>query len=212
MSSAGVSGSGKPSRRADANQNRARILAAARAAFIASGTGVPLDEIARSAGVGNATLYRHFPNRDALLHNAVVSVFDRIAELGRAEPERGQDAFEALLAFALGAVEEGIGALCLLLPSRLWAEDPELRAARRRVDEAVAELVERGQKAGLVRPDVGAGDLMVALSLIARPLPDGGAGRLVDRIVRLLMDGFAAPAKTPLPGRATAPDDLPRHS
>lgn len=66
--------------RADALRNRERIVAAAREMFVEFGAEVPFDEIARRAGVGNATLYRNFPDRDALAREVVCSVMDRTSE------------------------------------------------------------------------------------------------------------------------------------
>ncbi|MFD9068694.1 TetR/AcrR family transcriptional regulator, partial [Streptomyces lasiicapitis] len=63
--------------RADALRNRERIVTAAREMFVEQGPEAPLDEIARRAGVGNATVYRHFPDRGELVHHVVLSVTDR---------------------------------------------------------------------------------------------------------------------------------------
>ncbi|MGW0901851.1 TetR/AcrR family transcriptional regulator, partial [Streptomyces goshikiensis] len=65
-----------PKPRADAVRNRERILVAAREMLVETGVEAPLDEIARRAGVGNATLYRHFPDRAALVHHVVLFVTD----------------------------------------------------------------------------------------------------------------------------------------
>lgn len=69
-----------PRPRADALRNRERIVAAAREMFVEFGPEVPFDEIARRAGVGNATVYRNFPDRDALAREVVCSVMDRTSE------------------------------------------------------------------------------------------------------------------------------------
>ena len=66
-----------PRPRADAQRNRERIVTAAREMFVEFGPDVPLDEVARRAGVGNATVYRNFPDRDALVREVVCSVMDR---------------------------------------------------------------------------------------------------------------------------------------
>lgn len=209
----------KPAPRADQARNRERIVVAAREVFAVRGPGAPLDLVTRTAGVGSATLYRHFPDRDALVHGVCLEVAERISERGRVALETEPDPFVALLRFAVGAVEEGIGALCLMLPDRLWVDDPELQAARGRVDDVAEEAVRRAQEAGRVRRDVGVGDVMVALSQLARPLQGGVCGdieRFTERHVRIFLAGLAlrpgesAPESGELPGRPATLDDL-RH-
>ncbi|CAL9322645.1 TetR/AcrR family transcriptional regulator [Streptomyces sp. SudanB182_2057] len=215
----------KPVRRADQARNRERIVAAAREVFAVRGTGAPMDLITRTAGVGSATLYRHFPDRDTLVHGVCLDVADRISERGRAALAEEADPFEALRRFAVGAVEEGIGALCLMLPDHLWVDDVELHAARRRVDAVAEEVVRRAQRAGRMRGDVGVGDVMVALSQLARPLPEGVCAdieRLTERHVRLFLAGLELPGggglpdggpgwpSAELPGRPATLEDLRR--
>ena len=85
--------------RADAERNRQRLIEAARAAFSAGGTSVSLEEIARSAGVGIGTLYRHFPTRDVLIADVYRSEAARLAEAARelAETEPPLDALRSWL-------------------------------------------------------------------------------------------------------------------
>lgn len=216
-----------PKGRADAARNRERIVAAAREAFVVQGPDVPLDEIARAAGIGNATLYRHFPDRDELVRAVVLAVTDRITERAqtalatldalaapRTGPESGtasDAAFEAVRGFVCGAVEERIGALCPVLSRRFNEDDPQLLEARTRLEDRTGELVRRAQEAGQLRPDIAVGDLMVALSQLTRPLPWTGSaeiGRFTDRHVQLFLDGLRAPARSELPGHAATLEDL----
>lgn len=104
-----------PRPRADALRNRERIVAAAREILVESGPDVPLDEIARRAGVGNATLYRHFPDRSALILEVVHSVMARTADQAQRAAAEEADAFVALSRFVHAAADERIGALCPLL-------------------------------------------------------------------------------------------------
>ncbi|MGW7516585.1 TetR/AcrR family transcriptional regulator [Streptomyces sp. NPDC054796] len=213
-----------PKVRADATRNRERIISAAREAFVIHGADAPLDEIARHAGIGNATLYRHFPDRDALVRGVVLAVTDRIATRARtaiqeatAEAGGGGDgaAFEAVRRFVFGAVEERVGALCPMLSARFDKADPELLAARQRLEGLVEELIDRAQRAGELRPDVAVGDLMVALSQLTRPLPGSGCaeiGRFVDRHLQLFLDGLRAPARSTLPGHAATLEELRKGS
>lgn len=96
----------RPRLRADARRNRERIVAAAREMFVEFGAEVPLDDVARRAGVGNATLYRHFADRRELVHEVVLSVLERITGSGEAAMAEESDAFAALRRFAHGAADE----------------------------------------------------------------------------------------------------------
>ncbi|WP_369200545.1 TetR/AcrR family transcriptional regulator [Streptomyces sp. PU-14G] len=197
--------------RADAARNRERILAAAREAFVIHGAGASLDEIARTAGVGNATLYRHFPDRDALVHGVMHAVTERIANRAQQALTEEENSFEALRSFVFAAVEERIGALCPMLSGRFDPTEPQCLAARKRVEKLSEELIRRAQRAGEVRTDIGVGDVMVALSQLTRPLPGVGCGRLerfVERHVQLYIDGLRAPAKSELPGHAATLEEL----
>ncbi|MDT0379423.1 TetR/AcrR family transcriptional regulator [Streptomyces sp. DSM 42041] len=203
-------GTGGTRLRADAVRNRERIVDAAREAFVHYGPEAPLDEIARDAGVGNATLYRHFPDRGTLIHHVVRTVTERIADRAAAlaaEP----DTFEALRRFVFDAAEERIGALCPLLTDHLDPDDPALRAARDRLETAASHLLERAQRAGTLRPDVGLGDLMLALSQLARPLPGTNCPEIrgfVHRHLQIFLDGLRAPAGSRLTGAPATFDDL----
>lgn len=197
--------------RADALRNRERIVDAAREAFVQYGSDVPLDEIARDAGVGNATLYRHFPDRDSLIHHVVLSVMDRVA--GRAEAVLSEvpEAFDALQRFVFEAAEERVGALCPMLTDHIDRDDPEILAARKRLESATWQLMDWARRSGELRSDVDFGDLMVALSQLARPLPGTGCPeieRFVHRHLQIFLDGLRTPKRSQLPGSAATLDDL----
>lgn len=197
--------------RADALRNRERIVTAAREMFVEHGPEVPLDEIARRAGVGNATVYRHFPDRDALVREVVCSVLDRTGAAGeRALAETG-DAFEALERFVHTSADERISALCPMVSSTFDQNHPDLEAARERVERILQMVMDRAKAAGQLRPDVGVGDLMVAVAQLSRP-PAGtacfSADRFVHRHLQLFLDGLRAPARSALPGTAVTMEDL----
>jgi AcrR family transcriptional regulator len=240
-SSAGLGGAATakravPAARADAARNRERIIAAAREAFVIHGADAPLDDIARRAGVGNATLYRHFPDRGTLVHGVVLAVSERIADraqtalsaIGEApgltvsagEARAGEvrqgtaevgDAFSALTYFVFAAVEERVGALCPMVSGAVDKDDPQLLAARLRLEGLVEELVHRAKLAGQLRQDVEAGDLLLATTQLTRPLPGtdcDAIARFVDRHVQLFLDGLRAPARSELPGQAATLEEL----
>jgi AcrR family transcriptional regulator len=199
--------------RADALRNRERIVTAAREMFVEFGPDVPLDEIARRAGVGNATVYRNFPDRDALVREVVCSVMDRTALAAEVALEETGDAFEALSRFVHAAADERISALCPMIQSAFDKNHPDLEAARERLEEQTAAIMERAQRAGQLRGDVSVGDLMLAVSQLSRP-PAGtqcvGVDRFVHRHLQLLLDGLRAPARSDLPGTSVTMEDLRR--
>ncbi|MEV1078374.1 TetR/AcrR family transcriptional regulator [Streptomyces sp. NPDC050211] len=197
--------------RADALRNRERIVTAAREMFTEFGPDVPLDEIARRAGVGNATVYRNFPDREALVREVVCSVMDRTAEAAHQALAETGDAFEALERFVHAAADERISALCPMISSAFDQHHPDLVAARERVEQLIEEVMERAQKAGQLRPDVAVGDVMLAVAQLSRPPAGVGCmslDRFVHRHLQLFLDGLRAPARSVLPGVASTMEDL----
>ncbi|MEV7613877.1 TetR/AcrR family transcriptional regulator [Streptomyces sp. NPDC089799] len=204
-----------PRPRADALRNRERILTAAREAFVEHGPDAPLDEIARRAGVGNATLYRHFPDRSGLVHHVVLYVMDQVTAHATRSLAEEPDAFAALVRFTHAAADERIGALCPMLSGDFDHDHPELLAARAALEEAVGQLMARGRDTGLLRPDVAIGDYMLATAQLSRPLPGTGcpdADGFVHRHLQLFLDGLRAPARSELPGSAITLEDLRRRA
>ncbi|GHF58216.1 TetR family transcriptional regulator [Streptomyces mashuensis] len=202
----------QPRLRADAVRNRERIVAAAREALVEHGADSSLDEIARRAGVGNATLYRHFADRRELIHHVTLSVMARVTD--RAESARAEesDAFHALRRFVHAAADEQIGALCTLFTEGgLDAEHPDHVEARQRLESAIGALIADARASGQLRDDVGLGDLMMALTQLTRPLPHTGClglDRFVHRHLQLYLDGLMNPARSRLPGHAATFEDL----
>ncbi|MFI1101012.1 TetR/AcrR family transcriptional regulator [Streptomyces melanogenes] len=200
-----------PRPRADALRNRERIIAAAREMFVEEGAMVPLDEIARRAGIGNATLYRHFKDRAELITSVVLAVMERVSTAAETATAEEPDAFAALRRFVFAAADERIGALCPMLSEGFDKDLPELNASRERLDEAVRGLMARARRSGQLRDDVDVGDLMVALTQLTRPLPGSecpNMDRFVHRHLQLFLDGLMAPARSELPGTAATLQDL----
>ncbi|MBB5939828.1 TetR/AcrR family transcriptional regulator [Streptomyces zagrosensis] len=212
----------QPRLRADALRNRERIIAAARQMFVEHGADVPLDEIARRAGVGNATLYRHFADRRELVHHVTLSVMDRIADQAESARTEETDAFEALRRFVHKAADERIGALCPLISHTADKGHADLLAARYRLNSEIDALMAAARESGQLRTDIGVGDLMVAVTQLTRPLPGLGQtprshetgsvcmdfDRFVHRHLQLYLDGLATPARSELPGTAASLEDL----
>ncbi|MCX4964086.1 TetR/AcrR family transcriptional regulator [Streptomyces sp. NBC_00654] len=204
-----------PRPRADALRNRERIVAAAREMFVEFGPEVPLDDVARRAGVGNATLYRNFPDRAALTHEVVLAVTSRTTDRAEEAVAAESDPFAALSRFVHAAADERIGALCPMLSGVFDKDHPDLLAERRRLEEAVEGLVRRAMTAGRLRTDIAVGDVLVALSQLTRPLPGTACldiDRFAHRHLQLFLDGLETPARSVLPGSAATLEDMRRRS
>lgn len=199
--------------RADACLNRKRIVAAARDVFVESGADARLDEIARRAGVGNATLYRHFPDRTDLIRAVGIEVLETLTEMAECALAEAPDAYEALRRFVHGAADQRVGALFPGLGQQL-VKDEEFYAARDRSMAAMEHLVDTAQQAGLVRPDVAIGDLMFPLTQLTRPLPgttcQDYSTDTIHRHLELLLDGLRTPQRSALPGSAITLADVQR--
>ncbi|PGH49897.1 TetR/AcrR family transcriptional regulator [Streptomyces sp. Ru87] len=201
---------GEPRLRADALRNRERIVAAAREMFVEHGADVSLDEVARRAGVGNATLYRHFADRQELVRRVTLYVTHRITDQAEAALAEEADGYEALRRFVHAVVDERVGALCTMLAGTA-EERGEHTEARERLEGAVERIMASARDCGRLRADVEFGDLMVALTQLTRPLPNSGClnfDRFAHRHLQLFLDGLHTPARSELPGSAVTLEDL----
>jgi AcrR family transcriptional regulator len=203
--------------RADARRNRDQILLAARDVFIERGPGAALDEVARRAGVGNATLYRRFSDRRSLLRAVVVDVFRRVGDEARLALAEEPDAFEALARYMHRALDLRIGAV---MPGLIGLVDPddEVKAVRSNLAEAARELVDQAHAAGTLRHDVAEGDIGTMLIRLSRPLPTALPPdldrALAHRHLDVLLDGLRVPryVQRTLSGPALTFEDLRRTS
>ncbi|WP_433713123.1 TetR/AcrR family transcriptional regulator [Nocardia sp. CA-084685] len=143
--------------RADARRNRDRVLAAAQEAFAAEGISVPLDEIARRAGVGAGTVYRHFPTKEALFEAAIVDRIERMITYARGL-STAADPGKAFFDFLDRMVAEGT--VKRDLAEAVGADTPEYRKPAYALNAAIAELLTRAQESGAVRRDIDIDDLM----------------------------------------------------
>lgn len=174
-------------KRADARRNRERVLAAAREAFAAGGESTSLEEVARRAGVGIGTLYRHFPNRQALLEalyvNEVEQVCRTASELADADPWQAfHDWFERLIGYLVTK-----RALASELLNYLDADAPLFKECRTGLYEAGEPLLTRAQNAGVVRPDVEFPQVMHMVVGISK-IPSEPAQ--IEHILRIALDGL----------------------
>jgi len=199
--------------REDARRNRERLLAAARDAFVEQGADAPLDDIARRAGVGIATLYRRFPDRPALQRQLALDLLGRSAHEAGAALAEEPDAFGALARYLHRALDLRIAAVMPVLVGQLQV-DEELLAARSASTEAVDRIVSAARADGSLRPDAASGDVGMLLVRLSRPLPGpfppAVNHRLAHRHLELLLGGLRPPASpgAPLPGPAMTFEDL----
>ena len=185
--------------RSDARRNREKILAAASELFARDGAGLCMDDLARRAGVGQATVFRRFPSKEDLL----LAMFeDRLADVAASveQAARADDAWEGIVA-AMTAIAER-QARDRGLMEAVGAEvfgSPRLRAARERVIAPMTELLARAQAAGQVRDDLEAIDVFFLITAAghASPchfhIPD-----LWRRYLGVVLDGMRPGGSSPL--------------
>ena len=184
--------------RADAARNRARVLDVAYATFAQEGLSVPIDEIARRAGVGAGTVYRHFPTKEALFaaiaSNRLHHLIDRAAAFTEAK-EPG----EAFLAYLDVLVEEGRSDQGLVdalagIGFDVAAAVPD---AEQRFMALLEDLLTRAQRAGAVRSDIGVMDvkaLLVGCQAMQRYSDEPGTARRALAVVRDGLTSRPSPA------------------
>jgi AcrR family transcriptional regulator len=152
--------------RADARRNRERILQSARAAFAESGADAQIDDVARHAGVGVGTVYRHFPTKQALLTELVRQTFRLFTEWAREALEAGGEPFaliEGLLRRIAETAAGDVGVQYALASSAAQAARSEARAEQDELIAVIAELVERARRAGTIRPGIEATDIAMLI-------------------------------------------------
>jgi AcrR family transcriptional regulator len=152
--------------RADARRNREQILQSARAAFAESGDAVQIDDVARHAGVGVGTVYRHFPTKQALLTELVRQTFRLFTEWARAALEAGGEPFaliEGLLRRIAETAAGDAGVQYALTSSAAQAARSEAQAEQDELIAAIAELTGRARRAGTIRPGIQATDIAMLI-------------------------------------------------
>lgn len=181
--------------RADARRNRERLLEVAEAVFTEKGTGASTEEIARQAGVGIGTVFRHFPTKEALLAAVYARLLGRLGETAREladHPDPGA-AFYDFVTLAVGhsstknAFADALTEAGVAVPETDDKDRPFL-------SDALETLLRRAQRAGAVRDDIGLGDLRAVLIGISRavehaPEADGASAH----IAAVLLDGLRPP-------------------
>jgi AcrR family transcriptional regulator len=176
--------------RADAARNRARVLEVAYDTFAAEGLSVPIDEIARRAGVGAGTVYRHFPTKEALFAAVIENRMQHLVDVGRAllESEGPGDAlFDFLRSMVLqwGATDRGLADALAGLGIDIATVAPDAEDAFLAV---LDELLRAAQDAGTARKDIGVRE--VKSILVGCQAMQTYNGELADRVVDVVFDGL----------------------
>ncbi|MBB2989374.1 AcrR family transcriptional regulator [Mycolicibacterium iranicum] len=177
--------------RADAARNRARVLQVAYDTFAADGLTVPIDEIARRAGVGAGTVYRHFPTKEALFVAVVEDRLRKVVEHARSLLET-EGPGRALSVFLHDMVRNGATDHGLVDALVGYGIDLETAApgAEREFLAMLGELLAAAQRAGTVRDDVDVATIKALLVVCKVPQVYGGA--VSERVARVIEDGLRA--------------------
>lgn len=178
--------------RADARRNRARVLEAAEAAFASKGTSVSTEEIARDAGVGIGTVFRHFPTKEALLEAVVVGRLERLAAEA-ASLATAEDPGSAFFSFFASAVDRSATKIALADALAAAGVDVERAAAEvgRELRRTMGVLLGRAQAVGAVREDATVADVIALLVGASRAAEHAGWDRGVQtRTVAIMLDGL----------------------
>lgn len=185
-----------PRLRADAERNRVAVLAAAREIFGTHGLDASLDEIARRAGVGNATLYRRFPHRRDLIAEVFagqMTEYVQLSEIALLEPDPWP-AFAGYLRriFEMQATDRGLSEL---LVTNAFDDDDRLAELRRAAQRGASEVIRRAQAAGVLRADFTRQDISLLMRANAGVVARTGSPDAWRRQLDLLLDGLAARAR-----------------
>lgn len=188
------------STRKDSLRNRAKLISAAHAVFAEQGFSATLDDIARRAGVGTGTAYRHFPNKQAVAAEVLAGATSAIVDDARAALEL-TDPWEGLVAFfertaARQAADRGLyetltGQGNPDEQARIWPQ----------VTAAVTELFERAQAAKVIRPDAAPQDVAAIFSMLgpAFEMSRATSSELWRRYLALMLDGLRPMGQRPMP-------------
>jgi AcrR family transcriptional regulator len=185
--------------RADARRNRERVVTAAREAFAEHGVDLPMEELARRAGVGVGTVYRHFPSKEALLDALLVDHFAAIAANAQAALTRDDpwDAFCDCIRF--GAERQAVdSSFCdAMFARKMESTNDAVVQVREDLESATEELIRRAQAAGDMRADFTPDDLPMFFASMSGAVRSAHDHPGLDwrRQLEFLLDGLRAPAR-----------------
>lgn len=188
----GDSQSPRPLRR-DAQANQERVLAAAVTAMLREGRHVPMATIAAEAGVGVATLYRRYPNRDALLEALTHRAFELLVEVAHAAETRDETALSCL-SWWWDQVIDQRDQLVLPFSGGPPVTSPQTQAVQSQLHHSLHRLLERGQRDGSIRDDITTRDLIIFGAMLVAPLPGATDwDHTARRQKQIYLDGLVPP-------------------
>lgn len=205
---------GGSSLRADARRNRDQIIATAKCIFRESGLDVPMEAIARRAGVGVGTLYRRFPDRAGLVAAVAAQSFRDVLADVRAATDAESSAWDAFVRLATQSESLRLTVYLAFLSLQSWRDvhaAPECEGVHREMMSALEDLVHAAQEEGSMRCDIGAGDALNLISLLLgtrSPGSDMPTQMWTERSLRVVLDGLCAKPSGVLPGEPVTVQDL----
>lgn len=180
-----------PELRSDAARNRARVLEIAAGQLADGDTSLPMNAIARLAGVGVGTVYRHFPTRQSLLESLAEASFERLVDEARSAADDPDPAagFTRLLRFSLRCQLDDIGLATILASPEF--ECPQTMRLGAELMGFVTRLLDRARQAGVIRPDISADDIRRLMCGVEHAVRTGGDDPGdADRYLQVLIAGL----------------------
>jgi AcrR family transcriptional regulator len=184
--------------RADARRNRERVLSVAREAFAQNGVDLPMEELARRAGVGVGTVYRHFPSKEALLDALLVDHFAAIAANAQAALDRDDPWHAFCECIRFGAERQAVdSSFCdAMFARKAVSRNEAVLQVREDLESATHELIRRAQAAGEMRADFTPDDLPMFFASMSGAVRSAHDHPELDwrRQLEFLLDGLRAPS------------------
>jgi AcrR family transcriptional regulator len=188
--------------RADARRNRDRVLAAARKLFAENGAETQIDDVARVAGVGIGTVYRHFPTKEALMVELVRQKFTRFVEMTEEALESDDQPFEVLARLLTRNAElladDAATRYAMNFGTAVW---DSTEAKRQQLTELLGRLIARGRADGSLREDLSVSDIPMLMCGLSSSM---GMGFDWRRHLEFILDGMRGPAARPRTGHLPA--------
>jgi AcrR family transcriptional regulator len=180
--------------RADARRNRAHVLEVARASFAEFGTELPMEELARRAGVGVGTVYRQFPNKEALLDALLLDQLTHIVTRTRAalEEDNAWQAFQHLVRDAAERQADDFAYCELIMSRKAISSSDAVARVREELEAETTKLLDRAKAEGGLRTDFTIADMPVLMASIAGSIRAVGSDGPWRRQLEFVLDGLRA--------------------